>query len=231
MNEVRNSAELKEKFAELGIDEIEIRRTIEEIIEKPPILAIPIDHIPADLKDWASVIKNEVKLLEIEKYLDDETQETIYRIPEYLPIPQAEIEEGEGKMKITRDEFLARCEEPARILFSELEEIATKKNNIVKLEPRTTSFSFKIKIGTKEMVLLTIYPNSVYIMKSNLTPEKGFKPEIIEAFVKKIKKISPLSDRYDTMTQPGFSTKASDISVDDIKTFADAIKELVDSSI
>ena len=67
MEEVKKSDKLKEKFKELGISEMEFRKTIEEIIEKPPILAIPIDYIPADLKDWASVIKNEVRLYEIKK--------------------------------------------------------------------------------------------------------------------------------------------------------------------
>ena len=62
-----------------------------------------------------------------------------------------------------------------------------------------------------------------------MTPDKGFKLEIIEAFEEKVKKISYLSDRYDIMKQPGLSTKSADITIDDIKTFVEAFKELLDS--
>ncbi len=97
------------------------------------------------------------------------------------------------------------------------------------MEPRGTSFSFKFKAGFKERVLLTIYPDSVYIQKCNLTPEKGLKADAIEAFVQQIKKISQLAEKYETMKQPGFSTRLTDISMDDINVFIDAIKDLVDS--
>jgi len=226
--EVEKSDELKKKFIELGISEIGIRKTIEDIIEKPAILAIPIDYVPADLKDWASVLKNEVKLLEIEKYVDEETGEVIYRFPEYLPFQPIE-EEVVSEHEISREEFIAQCEEPAKFLFEELEKIAAEKKHDDKLVPRSTSFSYRIRLNSKEMSLLTIYPNSVYIMKYNLTPEKGFKPEAIEAFSERVKKISLLSDKYDTMTQPGFSTRSTDITIDDIKTFVEAFKELLNS--
>lgn len=231
LEKIKESDELKEKFKELGISELDIRKTIEEIIGKSPTLVIPIDKVPADLKYWAQAIKNEVIILEIEKYVNEQTQEVIYRIPEYMRSPPLEEEEAEEgvKKKISREEFLAKCSKPARILFTRLEEIASKRSNYIKLEPRGTSFSFKLKVGSKEWVLLTIYPDSVYIQKYNLTPEKGLKANAIEAFVQQIKRIGQLAENYETMKQPRFSTKPTDISIDDINVFVNAIKDLVDS--
>jgi hypothetical protein len=53
INEVEKSGELRKKFTELGHPEIKIQGILEEIMEKSPIIAIPIDEIPADLKEWA----------------------------------------------------------------------------------------------------------------------------------------------------------------------------------
>ena len=229
MREVKESNDLKRKFAELGIDEIGIREVIEDIIERPVILAIPIDFIPADLKDWASVLKNEVRLIEIEKYVDEKGQEVLYKFPDYLPSPPAEEETALPKPPISREEFIAQCEEPGKILFNELERIAAEKKHGDELVPRTSSYSYRIRVNSREISLLTVYPDSVYIMKYNLTPEKGFKPEAIQMFEEKIKKIEELSNRYDIMKQPGFGTRSTHITIDDIKTFIEAFRELLDS--
>jgi len=228
-NEVGKSEELKNKFAELGISELEVRKVIEDIIERPPILAVPIDYIPVDLKDFARVLKNEVRLIEIEKYVSEEAQNVAYKIPEYLPTPPPEIErEGEKKV-ISREEFLRQCDEPAKHLFESLERIANERKQSDRLVPRSTSFSYRVKTNSKEITLLTIYPDSVYIAKYNLKPENGFKPEALEAFAEKIKKIGNLSDIYDIRPIPGFYTRSTDITKDDIDIFIEAFKELLNS--
>ncbi|MEB3780550.1 MAG: hypothetical protein GSR85_10050 [Desulfurococcales archaeon] len=230
LEKVKESEELKAKFIELGISELDIQRIIEKIIGKSPAIVIPIDKVPADLKVWAQAIKNEVIFLEVEKYVSNETNDVIYRIPAYMRSSPIEREDIKVKVKkiISRKEFLGKCTKPARILFTRLEEIAEKRSYI-KLEPRGTSFSLTFKVGNEYRVLLTIYPDSVYIIKSNLTPEKGFNSDAIEAFVDQIKKISQLVEIWDIRPQPGFSTKPTDISIDDVNTFVNAVEELIDS--
>ena len=233
---IKKSDELKEKFKEQGINEVDIRKVLEEIIAKPPILVIPIDKVSADLKYWAQVIKNEVTVLEIEKYVNEKTGEIIYRIPEPItppPLGEEEVEESEKKKKskekriLTREEFLAKCTIPAKELFKRLEQIAQKYNNYVKLVPTEYGFSFRFRTGTKWLVLFTLYPDSVYIQKGNLT--KGFKERAIEAFVQKIKEINQLAENYDIMKQPKLTTKPTDISEDDINLFTEAVEELIRS--
>jgi hypothetical protein len=53
---------------ELQISEINIHGTINSILKKPPIVAIPIDDIPLDLTEWASTLKHDVRIWRIEKY-------------------------------------------------------------------------------------------------------------------------------------------------------------------
>ncbi len=129
LEKIKGSDKLKEKFKELGISELDIRKTIEEIIGKSPTLIIPIDKISADLKCWAQVVKNEVIILEIEKYINEQTQEVIYRIPEYMRFPPLGEEEAKENIRkeISREEFLTKCSEPARILFTKLEKQPKKK--------------------------------------------------------------------------------------------------------
>ena len=222
--EVEKSDELKRKFDEIGISEIGIRKKIQEIIMEEPTVAIPIDYISDDLKDWIDVLRNKAIILEIEKFVDEETQEIAYKISEYLPTPF--VEEEDRKRIITEEEFIKKCEEPARVLFEELKRIAAEKKYGDELVPRRYSFSYRVKLDSKEISLLTVYPDSVYIMKYNLR-EENFKPEAVETFAKKVKKISLLSERYDTMPQPGFSTRSVTTSVDDIKIFIEAFKELL----
>jgi hypothetical protein len=59
----------KEKFSELGIKEIDIRKILSEILEKEPIIGIPIDAVSNDLKDWARTLKYNVKLWVIKNML------------------------------------------------------------------------------------------------------------------------------------------------------------------
>ncbi len=234
---VKESDELKNKFKEQGIDEVDIRKVIEDIIANPPIVVIPIDKVPADLKQWAQVLKNPVFILEFEKYVNGETGKVMYRIPEPItPLPPIEEEEAEASMErkkikkkklITREEFLARATKPARKLLKSLEEIAHDHSNYVKLVPTESAFSFRFRIDSQWRVLLTLYTNTVYIMKDNLS--KGFKEEAVEAFVRKIKEIRQLAENYDTNTYPKLTLDPTDISEDDINLFAKAVEVLIKS--
>jgi hypothetical protein len=88
INRVREDELLKNRIEELGIDEIDIRQVLTEIIESPPIVGIPIDHVSNDLREWAQTLKNEVKLWIVRKLIDlRNPSEILYEIPdEFRPV-------------------------------------------------------------------------------------------------------------------------------------------------
>jgi hypothetical protein len=94
----------KEKFSELGIKEINIRKILSEILEKEPIVGVPIDSISNDLIDWARTLKYSVKLWVISKYVEFNNPTNIaYEFPEEFK-PELDTEEDtlESKEKIGR---------------------------------------------------------------------------------------------------------------------------------
>lgn len=88
VNRVREDTSLRERIEELGIDEIDIRQVLTEIIELPPIVGIPIDHVSSDLREWAQTLKNEVKLWIVRKLRNlKDSSEILYEIPdEFRPV-------------------------------------------------------------------------------------------------------------------------------------------------
>ncbi len=72
-----------EKFKELGIDEYGLALVINEILEKPPLIGLPIDGISDDLTDWANTLKNSVNIWLIRKFWSfEEEDKIIYELPE-----------------------------------------------------------------------------------------------------------------------------------------------------
>ncbi|MGL4370968.1 MAG: hypothetical protein ACRCUT_15050, partial [Spirochaetota bacterium] len=83
VEQYRSSDEIKEIFYDANISEIDIRRYLEEILEKDPIVGMPIDNISEDLKEWARTLKSIVKLWIIRKYVQfDNPSNIIYEFPE-----------------------------------------------------------------------------------------------------------------------------------------------------
>lgn len=79
----QNDDTTKEKFAEQKIAEIDIRRVLSEILNKDPIIGLPIDAISGDLKEWARTLKYNVKLWAITKYVDFNDKFSVaYEFPE-----------------------------------------------------------------------------------------------------------------------------------------------------
>src|SRR5262245_21891875 len=97
VNRVKENMALRERFEELGIAEIDIRQVLTDIFERKPIVGIPIDHVGADLREWAQTLKTEVKLWVVRKLVEfGNPQNVIYEIPdEYKPVldttPEADI--------------------------------------------------------------------------------------------------------------------------------------------
>ncbi len=101
--EIQENENFKEKFKDLGIPDINIFQTINRILEKPPIIAIPIDNISNDLNEWTKTQKYDVRLWIISKYVDFKNPTTvIYGIPdEFKPALDTEeevVKENEGGM-------------------------------------------------------------------------------------------------------------------------------------
>lgn len=83
----------KEKFDDLGIREINVRKVLSEILEKEPAVGIPIDAISGDLKEWARTLKYNVKLWKITKYIEFNIPNNIvYEFPEEFK-PELDTEE------------------------------------------------------------------------------------------------------------------------------------------
>ena len=95
VNQYQNDETTKEKFAEQRIKEIDVRKVLGEILNKEPIIGLPIDAISGDLKEWARTLKYNVKLWTITKYVDFNDKNSIaYEFPEeFKPILDTEEEE------------------------------------------------------------------------------------------------------------------------------------------
>ena len=85
----------REKFAEQKIKEIDVRKVLRDILNKDPIIGLPIDAISGDLKECARTLKYNVKLWTITKYVDFNDKNSIaYEFPEeFKPILDTEEEE------------------------------------------------------------------------------------------------------------------------------------------
>jgi len=109
INKIRDDLSLKERIEELGIQEIDIRRVLTEIIESRPIVGIPIDHVSTDLREWAQTLKNEVKLWIVRKLVDFQDQTSVlYEIPdEYRPVFDTSEETDSGHTSVFYDVYLS----------------------------------------------------------------------------------------------------------------------------
>jgi hypothetical protein len=85
---------LKEKFTNLAIASVDVRKVIRDILETDPVIGIPIDHIPSDLKDWARQQRHNVKLWIVNKFVEfNNSTNIIYEFPEeFKPVIDTEEE-------------------------------------------------------------------------------------------------------------------------------------------
>lgn len=83
IEQLKNSDSLKNAIiGELKIREMEIHGQINDILKKPPIVAIPIDEVPVDLTEWAKTLKNVVKVWKIEKLSRVDGDDVMYSFPD-----------------------------------------------------------------------------------------------------------------------------------------------------
>jgi hypothetical protein len=104
IKKINTNTSFKDLLNEIDIEEINIHGTINNILKSPPIVALPIDFIPNDLKDWTKTLKVEVIVWLVEKYVDIKGN-ILFSIPE----KEIEIETdfNDDKVKTTGD-FLSQ---------------------------------------------------------------------------------------------------------------------------
>jgi hypothetical protein len=73
----------KKKFQDIEVEEVNIRRHLRKILDKKPIVGIPIDDIPNNLDRWTQTLKYNVKLWVIKKFAEiGDPSKVIYNFPE-----------------------------------------------------------------------------------------------------------------------------------------------------
>jgi hypothetical protein len=74
---------VKEKFESVGISTVDVRKIIRLILETEPIIGLPIDGVPNDLRDWAKMQKYKVNLWIVNKFVEfNNPTNVIYEFPE-----------------------------------------------------------------------------------------------------------------------------------------------------
>ncbi len=93
----------REKFTNLGIKSIDVRKVVRDILQEDPIIGIPIDFIPNDLKDWARQQRHKVKLWIISKFVElNKNSNIIYDFPEEFK-PALDTEEESRPQQLNTD--------------------------------------------------------------------------------------------------------------------------------
>lgn len=67
--------------SDLKIQQIHVHGFVQKILEKDPIVSLPIDYSPSDLEEWASMQKVDVQIQHIEKYMNGKG-EVLYDFPD-----------------------------------------------------------------------------------------------------------------------------------------------------
>ena len=88
-----------------GAFQSKIRGFLGEIFENTPLIAMPIDSISNDLRDWAAALKANVKMCIVKKYVEDNNSKNIiYEIPEN----SVSAESGDGYLKNKKMDEIAK---------------------------------------------------------------------------------------------------------------------------
>ena len=92
----RDDPSVRTKFEEEDIEQIDIRKVLDEVLATQPLLGMPIDAVSADLREWASTsVKLETKLWIVRKHVElGNPLNIIYELPEeYRPVFDSHEEE------------------------------------------------------------------------------------------------------------------------------------------
>ncbi|MEE0875766.1 MAG: hypothetical protein UIH18_00590 [Fibrobacteraceae bacterium] len=67
--------------SDLKIQQIHVHGFVQKILEKAPIVSLPIDYSPSDLEEWVSMQKVDVQIQHVEKYMNGKG-EVLYDFPD-----------------------------------------------------------------------------------------------------------------------------------------------------
>lgn len=100
----QSDPEVSELFAEANIPPINIRKVLDEILDKDPIVGMPIDAVSKDLEDWAKTLNVKVRLWLIKKYVESGNPKSVlYEIPDDArPVLSTIEDEKESKAAIAQ---------------------------------------------------------------------------------------------------------------------------------
>jgi hypothetical protein len=83
----------KEKFEDLNIKEINVRKVVGDILKTDPIIGIPIDGVTKDLREWAMTLKYNVKLWVVSKFVEfNKPENIVFQFPDEFK-PELDTEE------------------------------------------------------------------------------------------------------------------------------------------
>ncbi|TWU42932.1 hypothetical protein Q31b_19650 [Novipirellula aureliae] len=104
IDRVRDDETLQDKFAEQGIEPIDYRQALAEIVASDPIIGMPIDAVKNDLREWAATLKVDVRLWIVQKYVEfNNPNNVVYEIPEeFRPVFYASPDEPERTARVAR---------------------------------------------------------------------------------------------------------------------------------
>lgn len=233
LRQIEKSEDSKKKLANRGIPEIRIHESIDRIMDKTPIIVIPIDAIPPDFDGWAKTLNRDVIPIVIEKYKEVQSDKVAYLVSSTRLIASPDLPEEveraekppERRNLITEEEFLRQCDEPGRKLYQRLKELAKDMKH--ELKPSAQSFSYYVISKGGKFCPLVIWPSGVTINKNYIAERKEIQPAALSMFREEVMKIGDLANKYDTMKMPGLSIREGDLSDNDINLFLVAFKKLV----
>ncbi len=98
VDQAKKDKSVLDKFFDEDVAELDVRSFLDRILETPPIVAIPIDGISADLQEWTRIIRFEVKLWLVRKLVErGNASNIVYELPdEYQPTVEVKTENEKG---------------------------------------------------------------------------------------------------------------------------------------
>lgn len=102
LSHLKTNKPIIEMLNEFGIGKMEIHGKLQKILRKPPTIAIPIDSIPTDLKNWISTLKHKSKVWLIEKFVSlSNENEILYSFPDEIsPSLSTQTEKGKSLLSV-----------------------------------------------------------------------------------------------------------------------------------
>jgi len=100
----QKESEVRELFEEAKIHQMDVRKVLDDIVSKKPIIGMPIDAVSKDLEEWANTLNVKVRLWLVRKYIEfGNSKSVLYEIPDDArPVLSTIEDEKESKAAIAR---------------------------------------------------------------------------------------------------------------------------------